>query len=70
VDEMRAVNPVLIPRNHRVEEVIQAAYTGDFGPFHRLVDALARPYEERGEFADLEKGPLEGERVMQTFCGT
>ena len=38
--DMRAANPVLIPRNHRVEQAIQSAYGGDFEPLHRLVDAF------------------------------
>ena len=67
---MRRANPVLIPRNHRVEEAIQAGYAGDFGPFHRLVEAWAEPYAEREEYADLEQAPREEEKVRQTFCGT
>ena len=67
---MRAANPVLIPRNHRVEQAIQSAYRGDFAPFHRLVDALAAPYAERTEYADLEAPPQPEEIVHQTFCGT
>ncbi len=67
---MRASNPVLIPRNHRVEQAIASAYAGDFAPFHRLVDALALPYEDRAECADLEDAPEPSERVTQTFCGT
>ncbi|MGJ8634900.1 MAG: protein adenylyltransferase SelO [Luteolibacter sp.] len=70
LERMKAVNPVLIPRNHRIEEVIQAAYGGDFSLFHRMVDALERPYEDRAEYADLEKAPLPNERVANTFCGT
>ena len=69
-DAMRRANPVLIPRNHRVEEAIQAANGGDYAPFHRLVDALAAPYDPRPEYADLETPPLDEERVRQTFCGT
>ena len=41
-DAMQAANPILIPRNHRVEAAIQAAYDDDFGPFNTLVDALAQ----------------------------
>ena len=52
--DMRAANPILIPRNHRVEQAIQSGYAGDFAPFHRLVDALAAPYTEQPEYADLE----------------
>ena len=67
---MRAANPVLIPRNHRVEQAIRKAYGGDFAPFHRLVDALVAPYAEHVEYADLETPPQPEEIVHQTFCGT
>jgi uncharacterized protein YdiU (UPF0061 family) len=67
---MRAANPILIPRNHRVEQAIQSAYSGDYAPFHRLVDALAAPYDEQTEYADLELPPRTEEIVHQTFCGT
>jgi uncharacterized protein YdiU (UPF0061 family) len=68
--DMRAANPVLIPRNHRVEQAIQSAYGGDFAPFHRLVDALVAPYAEQIEYAELETPPRPEEIVHQTFCGT
>jgi len=68
--DMRAANPVLIPRNHRVDQAIQSAYGGDFVPFHRLVDALAAPYAEQVEYADLEAPPRPEEIIHQTFCGT
>lgn len=68
---MRAVNPVLIPRNHQVEAAIRAAVSnGDFTPFHRLVDALARPFDDRPDIADLTRPPRPEEVVHQTFCGT
>jgi uncharacterized protein YdiU (UPF0061 family) len=67
---MRAANPVLIPRNHRIEQAIQRSYDGDFAPFHRLIDALAAPYAERIEYADFEMPPQPDEIVRQTFCGT
>ena len=67
---MRRTNPILIPRNHRVEEAIQAGNQGDFNPFHRLNDALQRPFEDRPEFADYEAAPKQDEIVQATFCGT
>ncbi len=70
VSDMRAANPILIPRNHRIEQAIQAGYAGDFAPFHRLVDALAHPYAEQPQYADLESPPRPEEVVHQTFCGT
>jgi uncharacterized protein YdiU (UPF0061 family) len=68
--DMRAANPILIPRNHQVEHAIQSAYRGDFAPSHRLVDALTTPYTEQPEYADLETPPEPEETVRQTFCGT
>lgn len=67
---MRAHNPVLIPRNHRIAEAIAAGEKGDFKPFHRLVDALVKPLEDKVEYADLEQAPDPNEIVTQTFCGT
>jgi len=69
-EKMKATNPILIPRNHRIEQAIQAAYQENFSPFHRLVDALAKPFEENPEYTDLEAAPLPHERVANTFCGT
>ncbi len=67
---MQQANPILIPRNHRVEQTIQSAYTGDFQPFHRLTQALATPYTEQVEYTDLEQAPTPEEIVHETFCGT
>lgn len=69
-EEMRRVNPALIPRNHRVEEAIAAARDGDLRPFETLHRALSRPFAEDVEFAHLANAPLPGERVLRTFCGT
>ncbi|BDS08016.1 UPF0061 protein [Oceaniferula spumae] len=70
LDAMKAANPVLIPRNHRVEQAIQSGYAGDFSLFHRLNEALQHPFKEREEFADLESPPSPEEVVRETFCGT
>lgn len=68
--KMKAVNPILIPRNHRIEEAIQAAYQNDFSLFHRLTEALSKPFNETPEYKDLESAPLPTEQVQNTFCGT
>jgi uncharacterized protein YdiU (UPF0061 family) len=67
---MRAVNPAYIPRNHRVEAVIQAALTEDFAAFEELLTVLAKPYEDQPAFVRYAEPPLQSERVLQTFCGT
>ena len=68
---MQAVNPAYIPRNHRVEAALSAAIErDDFGPFEELLMVLARPYEDRPEFAAYAEPPPPDQRVCRTFCGT
>jgi uncharacterized protein YdiU (UPF0061 family) len=68
---MRAVNPAFIPRNHRVEAVIQAAMNNDdYAPFEELLAVLAKPFEDQPDFATYADPPQPEQRVMQTFCGT
>ncbi|WP_170338250.1 protein adenylyltransferase SelO [Ruegeria arenilitoris] len=67
---MLAANPAFIPRNHRVEQMIQAAVQGDYAPFHRLNAVLARPYDDQPDAADLRRPPTQDEVVHATFCGT
>ena len=67
---MRLANPVVIARNHRVEEAIRAADQGDLAPFHRLTAALQKPFVPDPAFEDLELAPQPDEIVVRTFCGT
>jgi uncharacterized protein YdiU (UPF0061 family) len=68
---MGAVNPAYIPRNHLVEEALTAATDDDLLPLGRLMEVLARPFEEREERAVFaEPAPDRFSGVYQTFCGT
>ncbi len=68
---MRAVNPLFIPRNHRIEAVIQAAEErDDLTPFEELLSVLAKPYEEQPGRESYALPPAAHERVLATFCGT
>jgi serine/tyrosine/threonine adenylyltransferase len=69
---MQAVNPLYIPRNHRVEAALNAAIENDdYGPFEELLVVLARPFEERPEFAAYAQPPSEEDRRnFRTYCGT
>jgi uncharacterized protein YdiU (UPF0061 family) len=66
---MLAVNPAYIPRNHRVEAALAAAVTDDdYGPFEELLAVLAKPFEERPQFAAYGEPPSEEEqRNFRTF---
>ncbi len=67
---MRSVNPAVIPRNHRVEEALAAAEErDDLSVLHRLLAALATPFETKDEMAPYREPPAD-ERGYRTFCGT
>jgi uncharacterized protein YdiU (UPF0061 family) len=68
---LRSANAAYIPRNHRIEAVIQAAVEhGDFAPFHELQALLSRPYDEQPDRIEYRTPPLPHQRVQNTFCGT
>ncbi len=68
---MLATNPSIIPRNHLIEDVIQAAVSADdFAPFHQLADTLAAPFTLAGVDIRYIKPPRPEQVVRQTFCGT
>ncbi|HSF92959.1 MAG TPA: hypothetical protein VLA51_12250, partial [Paracoccaceae bacterium] len=69
LEKMRRANPIYIPRNHRVEQAIEAANMGDFAPFETLVSLLERPFEEQNQ-VHFEAPAKPEEVVHQTFCGT
>jgi uncharacterized protein YdiU (UPF0061 family) len=62
------INPLRIPRNHQIEQVIKAAETGDFAPFSALEQALLGETSEYSE-EDI-RGPKPQEWLNRTFCGT
>ena len=68
---MNAVNPLYIPRNHKVEEALKAAvFDNNMKPFLKLHDILKNPYDEIKEFYEYEK-PVKSSSVRyKTFCGT
>ena len=67
---MNSVNPLFIPRNHRVEQAISEAVGGYLTVFHDMNTALAQPYTEQPGLSDYAQAPEPQERVTRTFCGT
>ncbi|MTI00156.1 YdiU family protein [Roseibium sp. RKSG952] len=68
---LRAVNPLYMPRNHLLEDVIRSAEDGaDFEPFETLMSVLADPFTERAGLERFARPAKPEERVLQTFCGT
>ena len=67
---MRLANPAIIPRNHRVEAVINAAVDGDLNPLEAFLQALANPWDEGHDADYYMRPPAPDEVVQKTFCGT
>ena len=69
---MRRTSPLYIARNHRVEEALAAASADeDLGPFNRLLEVLAQPFDERpGLEAYVAPAAPEITAGYRTFCGT
>ncbi|MCL6604828.1 MAG: YdiU family protein [Paenibacillus sp.] len=68
---MRSSNPAVIPRNHRVEEALDAAVKqGDYSVMERLLNALSCPYGNTPEQAEYAAIPEQSIRPYRTYCGT
>jgi Uncharacterized conserved protein len=67
---MRCSNPAVIPRNHRVEEALEAAEQGNLCVLDHLLAVLAKPYAYSDEQAAYASLPEESPRPYRTFCGT
>lgn len=67
---MTSVNPAFIPRNHQVEEALNAAEKGEIKPFHDLLDVLQQPYHFRKDLKEYQEVPESFDQQYQTFCGT
>ena len=66
---MKKNNPLVIARNHKVEEVLRAAEQNDFNPINKLLEILEKPYDEQKNISDYQL-PSSSSEKYQTFCGT
>ena len=69
-DAMDRVNPVYVPRNHLVEEALDAGTAGDLGPLERLLAAVTSPFDERPGLERYAAGAPADFGTYRTFCGT
>ena len=61
--------PIVIPRNHKVEEVLSEANQNNFEPLERLLEILKKPYNNQSDILDYQI-PSSSYKKYQTFCGT
>jgi uncharacterized protein YdiU (UPF0061 family) len=67
---MKSVNPLTIPRNHKVEEALTLANNGDLSLFNRLIEILRNPYLVNKNSLELMTPAPHSNKKYQTFCGT
>ncbi|MEY3429445.1 MAG: hypothetical protein RI930_272 [Pseudomonadota bacterium] len=67
---MKNVNPVVIPRNHKVEESLKEAHKGNLVSLNNLLNALKDPYTERSDLTLYQQPAPETDKKYKTFCGT
>jgi len=66
---MRSVNPLVIPRNHKVEETLNEANNNNIKPLNKLLEILHKPYIEQKDIIEYQC-PNSSSDKYQTFCGT
>ena len=67
---MKKSNPIVIPRNHRVEEALKAADNGDLTVMEKLLSVLSNPYEYKKEMDEYTELPEPSDLPYRTYCGT
>ena len=69
INLMRSVNPLVIPRNHIVEDVLKKANQGNFEPINNFLKILSSPYTDQKHITEYQI-PSQSDENYQTFCGT
>jgi uncharacterized protein YdiU (UPF0061 family) len=69
-DAMARVNPAYVPRNHLVEEALEAAVEGELAPLDGLLDAVTAPYDERPGWERYAAPAPADSGSYVTYCGT
>ncbi len=67
---MHSANPLVIPRNHKVEEALEAANNNDLNPMKNLLKILEKPYENQEGIREYQSPAPPSDKKYQTFCGT
>ena len=66
---MRSINPLVIPRNHKIEESLEKANENNLEPFNKLLEILKEPYEQQENISDYLRMDSSS-KEYKTFCGT
>ncbi len=67
---MKKVNPVIIPRNHKVEEALSDANKNNYETLSKLLSVIQNPYNPKVDVLEYQSPAPESKEKYQTFCGT
>ena len=67
---MKKTNPIVIPRNQKVEEALADADKGNLETMNKLLKVLSNPYSDQENIIEFQKPTPIGNEKYQTFCGT
>jgi len=67
---MHSTNPMIIPRNHKIEEALTLANNGDLILFNKLIEIIKNPYLVKSDDLEFMSPAPHSDKKYQTFCGT
>ena len=67
---MKSNNPIVIPRNHKVEEALAEADKGSLDKMKKLLAILKNPYDNQNNIEEYQTPAPSSNKKYQTFCGT
>jgi uncharacterized protein YdiU (UPF0061 family) len=67
---MKKNNPLVIPRNHKVEEALTDADKGNLETMNKFLKVLIKPYSVQENIIEFQKPAPISDEKYQTFCGT
>jgi len=70
ISNLNQINPVYIPRNHQIQDVIDQAYNNDFSKMLEMVEVIKNPFNDKKEYISYKEAPNDEQKVQRTFCGT
>tara|TARA_B100000787_G_scaffold40975_1_gene29049 strand:- start:860 stop:1228 length:369 start_codon:yes stop_codon:yes gene_type:complete len=67
---MHSANPLVIPRNHKVEQALEAANNDNIKPMKKLIKILEKPYVNQENISEFQSLNSNKDKKYKTFCGT
>ena len=70
IELMKKNNPIVVPRNHKVEEALTEANNGSLEKMNKINNILKTPYSNQEDITEYQVPAPTTNEKYQTFCGT